>query len=154
MDRHITVGLATLRHRRSGKAHGTARLVGMTPRAAAASSTGDHLVGLGLGDLFASSSAVDCFLRCACWLTWTCKELQYVEVDFQDQQFVRLVPPELPDEKHRFLRASRRSRRYDSRIDDQMLVGIGSGRMAERRGPVEYPRPDHGEFGHSRLDQQ
>ena len=49
---------------------------------------------------------------------------------------------------------SRRSRRHDSRIADQMQVRIGSGRMAERRGPVEYPRPDHGELGHSRLHQQ
>jgi hypothetical protein len=41
----------------------------------------------------------------------------------------------LPGERPAVLQASSRSRRHDSRIDDQ--VRISSGRVAERRGPLE-----------------
>src|SRR5258708_4186399 len=44
-----------------------------------------------------------------------------------------------------------RLRRYDGPIDDEMEVGVGSGRMAERSGPFEYPGTDRTEFRHPRL---
>src|ERR1700736_5139913 len=44
-----------------------------------------------------------------------------------------------------------RLRRHDGAIDNQMEVGVGGGRMAERRSSLEEPGADRGKLRHSLL---